>query len=40
MVIEFTKYALIWWDKIVISKRRDWERPVQTFGEIKVLMSK
>ena len=40
MVIEFMEYALIWWDQIVIRERRDWERPVRTFGDIKVLMSK
>ena len=38
MIIEFTKYALIWWDQIVISRRRNEERPVQTWGEMKVLM--
>jgi hypothetical protein len=28
VIIEFTEYALIWWDQIVISKRRNGERPV------------
>jgi hypothetical protein len=36
--IEFTEYALIWWDQIVISRRRNGERPVQTWGEMKVFM--
>jgi len=36
VIIEFTEYALIWWDQIVIS-RRNGERPVQTWGEMKVL---
>jgi hypothetical protein len=36
--IEFTEYALIWWDQIVISRRRNGERPIQTWGEMKVLM--
>jgi len=31
-------FALIWWDQIVISRRRNGERPVQIWGEIKVLM--
>jgi hypothetical protein len=38
VIIEFTEYALIWWDQIVISKRRNGERLVQTLGEMKVLM--
>jgi hypothetical protein len=38
LMIEFTEYALIWWDQIVISRRRNEERPVQTWGEMKVLM--
>jgi hypothetical protein len=37
VVIEFMEYALIWWDQIVISKRRNEERPVQTWREMKVL---
>ena len=32
VIIEFTEYALIWWDQIVISRRRNGERPVQTLG--------
>jgi hypothetical protein len=38
VIIEFTEYALIWWDQIVISRRRNGEQPVQTWGEMKVLM--
>jgi len=38
VIIEFTEYALIWWDQIVISRRRNRERPVQTWGEMKVLI--
>ena len=39
VMIEFTAYAMIWWDQIVISRRRNGERPVQIWGEMKVLMS-
>ena len=28
-VIEFTDYAIVWWDKLVLSMRRDGERPVE-----------
>ena len=37
LIIEFTEYALIWWDQIVIN-RSTGERPVQTWGEMKVLI--
>jgi hypothetical protein len=37
LIFEFTEYALIWRDQIVIS-RRNRERPVQTWEEMKVLM--
>jgi len=38
VVIEFTDYALIWWDQNVISRRRSGERPVASWEEMKVLM--
>jgi hypothetical protein len=28
VVIEFTEYALIWWDQNMIGKRRNGERPI------------
>ncbi|XP_052173798.1 uncharacterized protein LOC127789074 [Diospyros lotus] len=37
-VIEFTDYAIIWWDQLVLSRRRNGERPVATWGEIKTLI--
>jgi hypothetical protein len=38
VIIEFTEYTLIWWDQIVIGRRRNGERPIQTWGEMNVLM--
>jgi hypothetical protein len=38
VVIEFTDYALIWWDQKVISRRMSEERPVASWDEMKVLM--
>ena len=32
VIIEFTEYVLILWDQIMISRRRNGERPVQTWG--------
>jgi hypothetical protein len=36
VIIEFTEYALILWDQIIISRRRNGEQPVQTWVEMKV----
>ena len=40
VVIEFTGYAMVWWDELVLSRRRDRERPVETWREMKALMRK
>ena len=39
-VIEFTDYAMIWWDQLVTNRRRNHERPVETWEELKALMRK
>ena len=39
VVVEFTDYALIWWDQNVIS-RRSGERLVASWEEMKVLMKR
>ena len=36
IVIELTDYALIWWD--LIGRRRNEERPITLWEEMKVLM--
>jgi hypothetical protein len=36
-VIEFTDYAIIWWDQLVTNRRRNHERPKETWGELKAL---
>ena len=33
--IEFIDYALIWWDQLLISRRRTGEGPVTTWDKIK-----
>jgi hypothetical protein len=30
-VIEFTDYAIIWWDQLVTNRRRNQERPIETW---------
>jgi hypothetical protein len=37
-VIEFTDYGIIWWDQLVTNRRRNNERPVETWGELKALI--
>ena len=39
-VIEFTDYALIWWDQLVTGRRRDRARPIEGWTELKALMRK
>ena len=40
VVIEFTDYAIIWWDQLVINRRRNHERPIETWEEMKAIMRK
>ena len=37
-VIEFTDYAIIWWDQLVTNRRRYRERPISTWDELKTAM--
>ena len=39
-VIKFIDYTIIWWDQLVNNKRRNHERPVDTWGELRELMRK
>lgn len=38
--IEFSEYAIIWWDQLTMSRRRNGERPVSTWAEMKAIMRK
>ncbi|PKI40470.1 hypothetical protein CRG98_039106 [Punica granatum] len=38
--VEFTDYAIIWWDKLVKERRRNHERPIETWEEMKTVMRK
>ncbi|XP_057501092.1 uncharacterized protein LOC130785067 isoform X6 [Actinidia eriantha] len=38
--IEFTDYAVIWWDQLVIGRRRNGERPIATWEDMKSAMRK
>ena len=37
-VIEFTDYAIIWWDQLVMNRRRNRERPIESWEEMKAIM--
>jgi hypothetical protein len=37
-VIEFTDYAINWWDQLVTNRKRNHERLIETWGELKALM--
>ena len=37
-MIEFSKYAITWWDQLVINRRRNIEHPIHTWEEMKVVM--
>lgn len=39
-VIEFSDYAITWWDQLVLSRRRNREHPVETWEEMKAVMRK
>ena len=37
-VIEFTDYDIIWWDQLVMNRRRNYERPIETWAKMKATM--
>uniref|UniRef100_A0A6N2LYU7 Uncharacterized protein n=1 Tax=Salix viminalis TaxID=40686 RepID=A0A6N2LYU7_SALVM len=39
-VIEFNDYAIVWWDQLLINRRRNREPSMDTLEEIKMLMRK
>ena len=38
IVIEFTDYAIIWWDQLVMNRRRNHERAIETWEEMRDIM--
>ncbi|RDY03094.1 hypothetical protein CR513_13367, partial [Mucuna pruriens] len=38
VVIKFIDYASIWWDQFVINRRRNGERPIRTWEDMKSIM--
>jgi len=39
-VLEFVDYAITWWDQVITSRRRNRERAVSTWDELKTIMRK
>ena len=37
-VVEFMDYAILWWDQLMMTRRRNRERPVDTWDEMKAVM--
>uniref|UniRef100_A0A2N9H973 Retrotransposon gag domain-containing protein n=1 Tax=Fagus sylvatica TaxID=28930 RepID=A0A2N9H973_FAGSY len=37
-VIKFTDYAIIWWDQLVMNRRRNHERAIETWEEMRAIM--
>lgn len=37
-VIEFIDYAIIWWDQPMMNRKRNHERPIGTWGEMKAIV--
>ena len=40
VVIEFSDYVIVWWDQLVLNKRRNRELIVETWEEMKRVMRK
>ena len=38
--IEFTDYAIVWWDQLRLNRRQNGERPIETWDEMKAIMRK
>jgi hypothetical protein len=38
--ISFTDYAIVWWDQLLIGRRRNYEPPIETWAEMKAAMKK
>lgn len=39
-VIEFSDYAIVWWDQLVLNRRRNRERAIETWDDMKSIMRK
>jgi len=40
VVVEFTDYVIVWWERLVVERKRNRERPISTWEELKTIMKK
>ena len=40
VAIEFSDYVIVWWDQLVVNRRRNREYPIETWEEMKAMMRK
>jgi hypothetical protein len=40
IVLEFTDYAMVWWERLVVERKRNRERPISTREELKTIIKK
>jgi hypothetical protein len=40
VVVEFTDYAMVWWERLVVKRKRNRKGPVSTWEELKTIMKK
>ncbi|XP_031398470.1 uncharacterized protein LOC116209045 [Punica granatum] len=38
--VAFTDYAIVWWDQLTVSRRRNGERPIDNWEDMKAVMRK
>ena len=38
--IEFSNYAIVWWDQLVLNRRKNMKYPIETWEEMKAVMRK
>ena len=38
--IDFSNYAIVWWDELMVNRRRNREYPIETLEEMKAVIKK
>ena len=36
--IEFSDYVIVWWDQLMVNRRRNREYPIETWEKMKAIM--
>jgi hypothetical protein len=40
VMVEFTNYSIIWWDQLVMSKRRNHDRLINIWNKMKAIIKR